>query len=1445
MKPRSAQCLVLSAQCRSHLPHRRHASKIAATEVRAPRATPTRRNGSSALSTKHLALLFLFLFLFLPARAAESPLTPEGREFFESKIRPVLVAECNECHSASKHKGGLRLDYRDGWKKGGDSGDDIVPGNAAKSLLIKSIRHEDPDLKMPAKSPKLDDQVIADFEKWINMGAPDPRDQPPAEKTGKPAWPDLLAARRTWWSLQPVHQPAVPVVKNTAWSAHPVDRFLLAKMEEHGLAPAVDADPRTFIRRLTFTLTGLPPTPAEVEEFVAECSAHRDSQTTGQSDKEKGAAKSVSLSESPIVSLSSRLPEKAIEQAIDRLLASPHFGEHWARHWLDLVRYAETHGSEGDPEIRDAWRYRDYLIRAFNQDIPIDQLIRENLAGDLLAHPRINPDGFSESILGTAQFAFVEHGFQPVDTLDEEVKTVDNQIDVVSKAFQGLTISCARCHDHKFDAISQHDYYALFGIFASCRPAQVTIDTPEVQSKNRDALEQLHGQIKSALADAWQKAADQIPNRLREASEQAGKQTEIAAKTQDLQQRIADLDWTARRALKSTTAAPALQNLPAPFADWSFEKDASDRLGHLDGHLEGGAEIRHGRLILDGKDAYFHTDALPMTLGAKTLEVWAAPSTLDQHGGGVISVESTDVHGFDAIVFAEREPRRWYPGSNFGLRSENVGGPDETAKPGEWVHMAIVYGADNSIAVYRNGLPYGHAYIAKSEQKKFEAGKARLLLGLRHKGAANGFFAGEIKEARLYDRALTPKQVAASYHAGSGPVITPDQILAALTPEQRKARTALTAQLESLQTESAKNSSAEAWTKAFADADKNPANSLHLWARLKNTSDTDFPAAWKKLVDPLKARLNEARKETAANIKTTWNLAGADYAKWFPYGPGLSAHPISVGDFALAPGGDRLLDGLAAGGALTNRLSEKYTGILTSPRFKIETDSISVHACGAGGAMVRVIVDNYPLPSNPIFPKAILDKSTPGWIRLDTAYRKGNYAYIEFATREDLTRPLQEKDKSKAKPNRDEPSWFAVDQVVFHDNKQPPAEIDSALEPLLAGSAPTSAADLAKSYRQAIADAVTSWRNNAVTEPQRLLLDDLVRRGLLPVTLAEVPAVHPLVAEYRQLESAVPEMRHAPGFIEAQGYDAPLLPRGDHHKPGELVPRAYLEVFGGHSYRTNLSGRLELAQAITSPQNPLTARVMANRIWYWLFDRGIVATVDNFGRMGEKPTHPELLDFLAARLMEDHWSLKDAIRYLATTRAFAMSSEPSAQARETDPANDWLSHMRVHRLEAESIRDSLLADSGQLDNTMFGASVDANAPRRSVYLQVRRNALNPFLQVFDAPKPFTTLGRRDVTNVPAQSLALLNSLFVIDQSKKWAAAVVHDGSDCAATRVRRMFDTTFARQPSDQEIAAASEYLSVLIRDRKIRTDELLISAPVWQDFAQSLFNFKEFIYLR
>ncbi len=1081
--------------------------------------------------------------------------------------------------------------------------------------------------------------------------------------------------------------------------------------------------------------------------------------------------------------------------------------------------------------------------------MPADRFIREQIAGDLLPTPRVSPDGFNESILGIAQFRLVEHGFQPIDTLDDQVKAVDNQIDVVSKAFQGLTVSCARCHDHKFDAISQRDYYAIYGIFASCRPAQVTIDTPEVQAKNRDALDHLHAKIKSALADAWSVAADKFAARLLDASAHTAKSREFADRIRALEQKVTDLEWTARHALKDRAATPAdATSLPSPIAAWSFEKDASDAFGNLNATLEGGAEIRDGRLILDGKGAYLRTDQLPVSLGAKTLEAWVAPTTLDQRGGGIVSIESTGEHAFDALVFAEKEPRRWVAGSNFFKRSENVGGSEENAKPGELIHMAVVYADDNRVTIYRNGAPYGHSYTSKTDRYQFEAGKARVLLGLRHKGAGSGFFAGEIEEARLYDRALTAEEVAASFRAGAVPVITPEQVAAALSPERRDRRAALSAEIKKLRAETAAaDPGAEAWEDALADAAKNSTNPLHLWAKLGTTNDADFSTAWSKVAEPLRASIEEARKTNRENFKPAWNLAGADYAKWFPYGSGLTREPLGAGEFSIESDGDRILDAVFPGGAATHRLSEKHNGLLTSPRFKIETDNISVRAFGSGGAMVRVIVDNYPLPSNPIFPKANLNSAEPSWVRIDTAYRKGSWAYLEFATREDLTRPLGEV-KDKQKPKGAPPkgtSHFGVDQVVFHDGKEPPADENGALATLLDGAAPASARELASRYGRVIAAAVAAWRNCNLTEPQRALLDALVRRGLLPATLAELDAVRPMVTEYRRLEAQVPEPRRAPGVLETAGFDSPLLPRGDHLKPGDPVPRAYLEVLGGQPYRTPLSGRRELADAIANPQNPLTARVMVNRIWHWLFGRGIVPTVDNFGRLGERPTHPELLDFLAARFVENGWPIKETIRFLVTTRAFQMSSEPSETARESDPSNDWLSHMRVRRLEAEAIRDSLLAVSGELEETMFGKPAEAGAPRRSVYLQVRRTNLNPFLQTFDAPKPFTTLGRRDATNVPGQSLTMLNSPFVIEQSAKWSRSLAHDGSDGAATRIRRMFAAAFARAPNDDEIASATAYVAALARDRGVPADQVLASLPVWQDFAQSLFNLKEFIYVR
>ena len=515
--------------------------------------------------------------------------------------------------------------------------------------------------------------------------------------------------------------------------------------------------------------------------------------------------------------------------------------------------------------------------------------------------------------------------------------------------------------------------------------------------------------------------------------------------------------------------------------------------------------------------------------------------------------------------------------------------------------------------------------------------------------------------------------------------------------------------------------------------------------------------------------------------------------------------------------------------------------MLTTKLFRVETDWISVKAWGSG-AQCRLIVDGYPLGTSPIFPRVQIAKDEPGWLKLDTKYRKGSWAYLEFATTADQTR----RDKAVQENGAQESSWFGVSEILCHDGDAPLSDRESATSSLIKGDAPHSAKELALRYEEAIGGALAAWRSGSLDESQRLLLDFLIRRELLPVSLARLGAVQPLVEKYRALEAEIPAARHAPGVLESVALDAALLPRGDHLKPGEPVPRAFLGVFGGSTFPTKQSGRLELALAMTAPQNPLTARVMANRVWLHIFGRGIVATPDNFGRMGEQPTHPELLDFLAARFTAENWSLKKMIRFLVTSRAFILSSNASPEARECDASNDLLSHARIQRLEAEAIRDSLLAVSGRMNFEMSGPGLPNNGTdekqHRSVYLTIRRTALNPFLEVFDAPKPFTTAGRRDATNVPAQSLTLLNDRFVIESARAWADRLVAENADATPeARIRRMFTTSFAREPAEREISASKKYLEAAASN----TEPLMQNAPAWRDFAQSLFNAKEFIFLR
>ena len=292
--------------------------------------------------------------------------------------------------------------------------------------------------------------------------------------------------------------------------------------------------------------------------------------------------------------------------------------------------------------------------------------------------------------------------------------------------------------------------------------------------------------------------------------------------------------------------------------------------------------------------------------------------------------------------------------------------------------------------------------------------------------------------------------------------------------------------------------------------------------------------------------------------------------------------------------------------------------------------------------------------------------------------------------------------------------------------------------------------------------------------------------------------------------------------------------------------------------------RLRLASDVASPDNPLTSRVMVNRVWYYLFGRGIVSTVDNFGKVGKKPTHPELLDYLASRFVRRGWSIKDLVRFLVMTKAYQMDSRPSQPAAKTDPTNELLQHMPIRRLEAESIRDSVLAVSGQLDLSMDGPSIKTyythdtgklkgvkdkgpldGARRRSVYLEIRRNITNPFLEVFDAPKPATTRGQRDVTNVPAQSLTLLNDPFVIEQAAKWAEALLDDPALANGNRLEHMFLTALGRKPSPLELDRSQTFLASLAQEHGIPPDQMNSNVQVWQDFAQAMFNFKEFLYLQ
>lgn len=362
---------------------------------------------------------------------ADQVISPDEQKFFESKIRPVLIRECYGCHSnqSGNARGGLRLDTKELSAIGGSSGPAIVPGDLVESLLYNAITHE--DFVMPPKR-KLPDDVIEDFREWIEMGAPDPRVNQTTEIQTTISEEDIHTARENFWAYQHPQTPATPTVGDSAWPIGEVDHFILARLEQSSLTPTSDADAATVLRRLCFDLNGLPPNPEQIRSFASMWDKDADS---------------------------------AVAFVVDRLLQKDQFGERWGRHWLDVVRYGESTGREVNMTYPHAWRYRDYVIDSFNADKPFDEFVQEQIAGDLL--PAKTDAEWAEHLIATSFLAMGPKNVNEQNRVQFRADLIDEQIDVTTRVFMGMSVACARCHDHKFDAIPQDDYYALAGVFGN------------------------------------------------------------------------------------------------------------------------------------------------------------------------------------------------------------------------------------------------------------------------------------------------------------------------------------------------------------------------------------------------------------------------------------------------------------------------------------------------------------------------------------------------------------------------------------------------------------------------------------------------------------------------------------------------------------------------------------------------------------------------------------------------------------------------------------------------------------------------------------------------------------------------------------------------------------------------------------------------------------------
>jgi hypothetical protein len=1286
---------------------------------------------------------FTALTAALSACGAESP---GGDEFFEKKVRPVLVEQCLRCHGNDKKRGSLSLESREGALKGGDNGPALVPGNPEKSRLVEAIHYTNVDLQMPPKG-KLSDAAIRDLTTWVKMGAPWP-----AGSIGKTAGSggnfDLAKRKAAHWAWRPVQAVQPPEVRHADWPLCDVDRFILCGLEEKGLAPASQADRRTWLRRVTFDLVGLPPTPEEIAAFLKDES--RDAYAT----------------------------------VVDRLLTSPHFGERWGRHWLDLVRYAESRGHEFDYSIPNAYQYRDYLLRALNADVPYDQLVREHVAGDLLEKPRRNPEkGFNESILGTGFWFLGEEVHSPVDVTQDEADRFDNRLDVFGKTFLGLTVACARCHDHKFDAISTRDYYALFGILQSCSYRLVRFDTADDEKRIAAELaavrEKGRKAVGAAIAEAVRPEIKVMASYLMAARDAIQDRPEFALGASDVI--FEDFESGTYNGWEAT--GTAFGDRPQTLATIASYQGKINAVGK---YFVNSHNIRGGGGVAEG-------DAHKGTLTSKPFTISYRVITMLVGGGAHVGRTCVDlvIDGKTVLSATGRNSNQMFPVrwdvEKWRGRTARIRIVDDES--GSWGNIGVDH------IVFTNG-----------------DGKAEPL-------------------------AVRPEDFTPAYRLRVMKIAVSGHLNAALVMR---------------------------WTAHLLNAVRDEHHPLHTFARLAPEKDPESSlVAMQHVVEQGRKGLEAARLPKEAQVVVDYG--GVRPEDWMPDGGAFGTRPLRAGEFCILDGDTpefrvaqrsaaevdphwpRLT--LAAGaendpGALGGMVRAGRT--LRTPSFIVGPGQVWYLVRGAGQAYAAV--NSHVMIAGPLHGRVVQGIQTTGWqwVMHDLTRYRGCRAHIEFTARD-------------AAP-------FAVALVVQSATPPSlPAPLDDLLHSLGDGElgAPSQVAAACKKRMLGLLDRLAAEGNvsaeNAGLGGWLLAnLDLFDGDGKLMHGIRE--AVAPVIAEEKRLLAGLrPESRLAPAMLDGSGMDGHVFLRGSPKVHGGAVSRRFLEALAGDSPLAAAHGscRLELARQMTDPAlNPFISRVAVNRIWHHLFGVGIVPSVDNFGVLGEAPTHPELLDYLAAHFVKDGWSMKRLIRTLVLSRTYRMSSHLDPKADEADPQNTLLHRMRIRRLEGEGIRDALLRVSGRLNPTMYGHSVGvyltefqegrgrpASGPldghgRRSVYLAVRRNFLSPLLLAFDTPIPFSTVGRRSVSNVPAQALILMNDPLVHQQAGVWARRELTDGGT-SEERVQRMYLRAFGRPATDAECRRCVDWLKARGQDGAGPDD-----TAIWTDLAHALLNTKEFLFL-